>query len=442
MMADVANLAVKLTASSAGLDAELKRAMGKLEAFQKNVLSGFKVPGMALGALTNPLTAALSSIPIFGAALGGALSAESLNASINGIVQMDKEATKLGFTIKELSTLMTLEGPDFSTEAMLTGVRKLQTALSEALIDPAGAEAKTLGLFGLDPEKMMASGSMGALRQFADRMAALSESERLTLSKLMGKAGHELIPFLSGGAAAFDGMSEAERKGQAITEDMVRSARDAANAVDDLGDSWTALKNKMAVALAPGVTGFTKGLDRLISGDVGAGEAAGAVGSVLFGRSTKSLEAFVKEKFFGQDSNFIGAGGGFGNEENPQLTIARKAREEREAAFIAEMTGDANRAANEIAEDQHRRRQSFIDRVAGKAMGEIGQPLSLSSGAEHGSATAIENMARWAAGTIGGKDLDFKEMLRQELEQVRILDRIRAAVEGEAATMVIPGGGV
>jgi hypothetical protein len=117
--------------------------------------------------------------------------------------------------------------------------------------------------------------------------------------------------------------------------------------------------------------------------------------------------------------------------------------EERAEAIAREQkrVAEVVKEGEEDTRQAEGRRKAFIDRVAGKAIGMFGQEIPQPGTAEYGSASAFDNIAKWAAGTIGQDNFDMKELVKQEIEAVQLLERIRAAVEGETATMVIPGSG-
>jgi hypothetical protein len=431
-MADnVANLAIKLTASSAGLDADLKKATDKFASFGKNIsqnvfgslgrLAG--APGQILGGALSPL----QSLPFVGGslgALGSIFNPESMKESLGQIVEMGREANKLGLTIKELSGIMNVGGLESDSFAHAMG--HLQKELVAAVVDPEGAEAKKFANFGMDAEGMLKAGNLEALKIFADRIATLGTNAERTYAELelLGKGGQAMHNFLSRGRGGIEaGINKSDENGWTMSESEFQIARARLLEIKELERDVSSLKRGVAVGAAS------------LWGDVktwwNSGswiEAVSGHGSlypgISLGPAGKGEIASARKR----------AGIGTDGKPASEFELARIAAENR---MIEQGTKDAERAQHEIDAD----RKAFIHRVAGKAIGMFGQEIPQPGTAEYGSASAFDNIAKWAAGTIGQDNFDMKELVKQEIEAVQLLERIRAAVEGETATMVIPGSG-
>lgn len=145
-------------------------------------------------------------------------------------------------------------GPEDLTLAM----RNLNLHV-EAAKNPASEAAGVFERLGI---RLSEVGSTEALiRILADRFAQMADPvERSALaSRLLGRAGQELIPFLMGGSQAIDDAADAARRmGAVFSSTQLKTLSGLDDKFDDLGKAVGAFKTTVALALAPAATTITE----------------------------------------------------------------------------------------------------------------------------------------------------------------------------------------
>lgn len=350
-MANIGKLALILSADSTSLRKDFDRGLKDAQAFKSSI--------------EKALTFATSVPGVAGIAGGilGAFSVDKIKEHLDGIVALNKEATKLGLTIKEMSGLMNVGG--FDSEQFAHGLKHLSQAMVEAAIDPAGDIAKKFRTLGLDPESMLKGGPMVGVFAFADKIKSLSGAERIFASSLLGKGGFELIPFLAKGSEGIQGeLNKAEKKGLVLTEDDARVAKEAKGIWVDIGRQATAVGNQISLFVAR----LTKGVTR--------GVTAGDWSTSSFLRTFDPLPVTAAEK-----------GEKLAQSAADPLNLAREAAMDRfHEDFRKRVEGQEKLIKSDNA--------ALAAAALGHAANILGQPIALPSAAEFGSSAALDAIAR------------------------------------------------
>ena len=96
-----------------------------------------------------------------------------------------------------------------------------------------------------------------------DNLAALSDellaiedpaTRAAKASEIFGKSYADMMPFLLAGGDAIRAGTAAIDDNLIVTEDGAQAAKDYKDALDDLGDTWTGLKNVLGQTLVPVAT--------------------------------------------------------------------------------------------------------------------------------------------------------------------------------------------
>lgn len=350
-MANIGKLALILSADSTSLRKDFDRGLKEAQAFK--------------GQIEKALTFATSVPGVAGIAGGilGAFSVDKIKEHLDGIVALNKEATKLGLTIKEMSGLMNVGG--FDSDSFAHGIKHLSQAMQEAAIDPKSEAGKRFATLGMDPEAMLKGGPMASVLAFADKIKSLSGSERIFASSLLGKGGFELIPLLAKGSEGIQGeLDKAEKKGLVLTEDDARVSKEAKSIWVDIGRQATAVGNQL---------------------------------SLFFARATKGTIGYLSSGGTLQ-SRFTGA--------FAPMALTDAERGEKLAQSAADPLNLAREAAMDRFHEDFRKRVEGQEKLiksdnaalAAAALGHaaniLGQPIALPSAAEFGSSAALDAIAR------------------------------------------------
>lgn len=264
-MANIANLAVQLTANTGGFTGGLQKANSSLDRFKKQATSGM-----------NSIDKAFAGIPSWGAGLMGIGSAGAIAAAgiykvaeaFQRIDEIGDQAQMLGTTAETLSSL-NFAANMMDAESFSGSIEKLSVNLGKAYHEAGGAR-DALHELGLNEKALIALPMDERLMAVADGMARLDTNEdklRIT-TELFGKSGRDMVNMLgdgSAGMAAF--IAEAKQFDIAVTEEDVTRIGEADAAMKRLTASTQALSNAVASDLAPTVAGFLDGLTEVMRED-------------------------------------------------------------------------------------------------------------------------------------------------------------------------------
>jgi len=208
---------------------------------------------LALGGMGATLASTLS--------IGGI--AALAKASIDAADAMNDLSQRVGVGIKDLAAWqLAANQSGTSLEAVAKGIK----GLSSYIVDHR-KELQAAGITATDANE--------ALLQLADLFQALPDGVEKTAlaTKLMGKAGMEMIPVLNMGSA---GLAEARAKSQAYAEQLAKIAPQADQFNDLLGElslQSKALGMNIAEYFLPGLIGVAQWLNDIAAGGVKAQQA-------------------------------------------------------------------------------------------------------------------------------------------------------------------------
>ena len=243
-MANIATLAVQLTARTAPFSASMKSAAGPVRAF-----SG--VVGAASARLAG----------FFGALAAGV----TVGAGIRFVKNQAEMLDKLGKTSDQLGINATkLRAYEIGARkagvegnALTSGLTKFSQALSRA----AEGEKTYQDIFkrlNLDPKVLLNSGVDTALKTTADALAGIAnQTDKLSTStELFGRtAGRSFLSFLEDGGAGLDAMEDdARRLGVAFDRVDIAEVEAANDAFEDIKIAMENVGAIVAIKVAPIIT--------------------------------------------------------------------------------------------------------------------------------------------------------------------------------------------
>ena len=200
--------------------------------------------------------------------LGGLVSAAS--AAAVGVFAMAKmtanagseileSSMKMGIstdTYQELSFAAKMAGTNMGT--LRVAMRRVSTMMEDAK-KPGSEAAKTFRKLGIDVKDLGSADK--ALEVFADKISAIENPmERSALStKLMGRSGQELIPFMEGGSASIRKFrQDAIDLGYVMDKDVIAAADEFGDTFDTLTLVTDSLSKTIGGAFLPVMTEVMK----------------------------------------------------------------------------------------------------------------------------------------------------------------------------------------
>jgi hypothetical protein len=242
-MAVIESLNINLAVLTAGL--------------KKGLDSGRKMIGSFSESLKTPLGA-------LAAAAGGVFAVDKISDFVFGAIDAADNlatiATELGTTADAFNQLRHAAAlANVSQEQLLGGFEKLERTLGEARSGNETA-AKSFEALGVSVDSLKNKAPDQVFLTMADAIAAIKDpAERAAaVVDVFGKSGMKLIPLLAQGSK---GIEEVGKQVAGIYGEQRMAQFAAADAaLDDMNESWLALKTVAGAELAPIVAEIAKGI--------------------------------------------------------------------------------------------------------------------------------------------------------------------------------------
>jgi hypothetical protein len=217
----VGNLLVQMRAELGGLKTDVKD-------MQRTFESGFTGIQRSAVNLGKAMTAAFS--------IGAIVSFSKGLLDLGGKIQDISERTKLSGQLLSGMTSILEEG-GVSLEQFAKGIQFAQKNLGQ-MDDDGGRAAVALKAMGLNTKELIGLSPDEFLRRFSEALAKVENQNQRTAiaTAVLGKAGADLVPVVLKMAGGFDKILAGGLSNKTIAS------------IDELGDSWTRLKNKIQLA--------------------------------------------------------------------------------------------------------------------------------------------------------------------------------------------------
>lgn len=278
-MATIGKVSAVFTASTSGLTAGVNRAGSSFKQLEASVKS---LRG-SMGSLV-----AIQGAQLFGSVISGVSSAVSsfagmAKAQAEVIDGNSKLAARLGMTYKEVAGLA-LAGDlaGVSMESIATAATKADVAFVRAAEGSKTATA-AFDSIGLSVEKLNGLSAAERFETIVDAIAGLpTEAQKAEAAvQLFGRAGAQLLPLFSGGAAGIrEAREEAERFGLALTNEQGRNVEAMNDAFTRAQQAIAGVVNQVVAYLAPAIESVTTQFSDLV-GSVGGANIGQAIGEAL-----------------------------------------------------------------------------------------------------------------------------------------------------------------
>lgn len=241
---------VEIGTNNDSLERGLRAAQQRLRSFG----AGLRATGTAL---------------LAGAVVGGAIFAGALKTVSTYGDQLDKASQRTGFAVETLSELgFAAEQSGASLETLENAIKRMQRSLVDA--DRGAAEqARALEELGLNASQLLSLSPENQLRAIADGLAGISDpTRRAALAMiLLGRAGQQLLPLLSGGAAGMEALQRQARDfGLTVTTDLATSSAEFTDSMNLLSRVLRVVRLEIGGALAPAATRLATATARTLAG--------------------------------------------------------------------------------------------------------------------------------------------------------------------------------
>lgn len=261
-MANIANLAVQLTANTGGFTGGLQKANSSLDRFKKQATGG-------MGAIDK----AFAGIPSWGAGLlgvgsAGAVAAVGISKVADAFARIDEvgdQAQMLGASVESLSSL-NFAANLLDAESFSSSIEKLSVNLGKAYYE-AGTARDAIRDLGLSEKALVnlpIDEQLIAIAKGMENVATEADKSRLTVA-LFGKSGLDMKNMLGDVDALTAAMAEAKELGVLITEEDAALIGEADAAMKRLKASSEGLANVLAVKVAPAIEKIANGLAEVLS---------------------------------------------------------------------------------------------------------------------------------------------------------------------------------
>jgi hypothetical protein len=242
-MATLGNLVVSLEANIARFQSD----MGKAVDVAKSSMS--KVNEVVEGA-RHFMEAAFVGVSVTGIVEIGLKAIEAGD-------QLEKASIKAGMSSETMSQLSyAAKIADVSLEALSTGLKKMQVAVSEAGAG-TGKSAEAFDALGLTFQQLRKIAPDQQFEVIADRISKLKDpaDRARAATDLFGRAGADLLPLFEKGAAGIRAArEEADRLGLSFSGETTKKLAEAEDSIKRLKASWEGLAATLTAKVAPALT--------------------------------------------------------------------------------------------------------------------------------------------------------------------------------------------
>lgn len=250
MASTVADLIIKMTADTASLQADLKRAQGQVSGAMKGIEDSVNFAKKALAAL--------------GITVGAAAFVNLIKGSIDAADKLADLSKVTGVSASQLSAFAAV-GRQTGTSAEtiaghLTKMAKNMTDV-EKPSSQAGQALKALGLNAEEFKKLSPDQKLLEVAKAADRFAD-GGGKAAAVEAVMGKGAAELIPFMQD-------LARTQKLNAEVTDEQAEAANLFNDNLSDLKTSGMAWSRELAVGMVPALANASTAVLDVVNGTGG-----------------------------------------------------------------------------------------------------------------------------------------------------------------------------
>lgn len=466
----IGNLAINITASSAGLARALNQSSARVQKFAQGVNKAF---GPRAAAAANAFAGGVRNVALgvgiattavaglTGAVLGGLKGYEAATAGLDELAKSADRLQTAPEILRQLQFAAEQSGSSFDT--LSRALVKLQEQIGAGLAGSSRAVVVEFEKLGLSLQQVSQLDAAEQLKVISDALLGLPTAAERARSAvvLFGRGGRDLATLLAQGSAGIEELRQrAEDLGLTLDRDALAAVERARDSINELFTVLGALKDRILAEAAPAIETFTAGLTSAIEQSNGGSEAAESFGNVLqklaeiairvgqgvadaynlmVGAITESfkLSVVASQAFLGALANFgIGA------------VNAVAGAAEGVVNAIIEGVNFASRQINRVIRLRNDLESALPDFLGTGQLGELGEIGRVSiprlSNLEVPGLAEVGNQLNRTIDTFAEKSLDLvrsQQELRFESEKVsNALERQTTVLEGSERSLGSAGG--
>ncbi len=240
----IRDLVVNLTGNNDGFKRSIKQSESLLAGMATNAR-------IVMGGITTVLTGL--------AVAGGSLAATFalVQSRLTALADLADRAERAGVGAGWLRSM------EFAADMAGVSADKLGASMSKLTMQIGKARAgsepvqEAFAKLGLNLQQLQSMSTEQVFAAIAERLSKMPDpADRTALAmEIFGKSAAELIPLLNQGAEGLaELVKEAENLGLALTDEEIKAAAEADDAIQKLTKSFGALTDKLAIDFAPGIT--------------------------------------------------------------------------------------------------------------------------------------------------------------------------------------------
>lgn len=404
-MAVIGDLVATLSLNNSQFNRGIEQSRGRLDRMRRG-LGGFRKDlsrsAKQFGLLATAATTAL-----------GAISVSTLHAQD----RVGKLAKQLGISTQALTGLrFAADQTGAGADKLSAGLEVMSKRLGEVATKGSGAAAPAIEKLGLNVQDLIRMSPDEQFKVIAERMQGIeTQSERNAIAaNIFSRANQGLVNTLAEGREGLERyQAKAEALGITLTQEQVRKAADAVDAMDQLKKSFKGAGNIMASSLAPAITAISNGFKDSLTESVKSNRESIINWGTVFGDVVATAADIGSSAFIAIKTELAVLGRTIG------ATMAQ---------LMAAVTGNFSRIGTiqkELEADTKQIRKVYEDFDTRRFRDELEKTRKKYEETEEAATKAKKALG---GGGGGGGDPADQENLRQEIQKT--LDKIKDIEDG------------
>jgi hypothetical protein len=298
---DVADLLLRIDATTEGLRREMRRAEKTIDTSTGSITKTLKRIDRQFGDLTKRVAKWGIAAGAAGAAFAGAMVRSGLKTADS----LAKVSDRLGIATEDLARLrFAAEQTGVSTETLDMALQRMTRRVAEAA-NGTGEARDAIKELGLSAGELNALSPDETFRRITDAMQGVeNQSDRVRLAmKLFDSEGVSLVQTMQGGTQALDEFArQADAAGISLNRLDAAKAEAANDAVNRLSNRFQGFSQELAIEFAPKIVAAVESIEQALSNPANKRAVNNfiedASGLIKWGLETARVMGFLKDEVF------------------------------------------------------------------------------------------------------------------------------------------------